>query len=177
MNRRLLLAGAAALAVSPAALAQQGGAGSATEARTAEQWRRGVVGPAQVTLAESRIALQKATNAGVKQFAGFEAEEATALTTVLGELGTKPMPIDAATQGTINQLNAVPQGPGFDQAYATAMIENHRTLLAFTESYLRNSAASSDAAERHGRHLAMLSLVTIKEHLVLAQQLSDGIKG
>lgn len=174
MNRRFILAGAVALAASPAALAQQEGA---LEARTAEQWRRGVIGPAQVTLAESRIALQKATNAGVKQFAGFEAEEAAALTTVLGELGTKATSIDAATQGTIDQLNAVSQGPGFDQAYMTAMIENHRTLLAFTESYLKSSAASGEVAERHGRHLAMLSLVTIKEHLALAQQLSGSIKG
>ena len=177
MNRRFILAGAAALAVSPAALAQQPGAGGALEARTAEQWRRGIIGPAQVTLAESRIALQKATNARVKQFAGFEVEEATALTTVLEELGTKATPIDAATQATINQLNAVPQGPGFDQAYTTAMIENHRALLAFTESYLKASAASGEAPERHGRHLAMLSLVTIKEHLALAQEISDSIKG
>ena len=90
---------------------------------------------------------------------------------------TAPTPIDAATQGTIDQLNAVPQGPGFDQAYTTAMIENHRTLLAFTESYLQASSASTDMAERHGRHLAMLSLATIKEHLALTQRLSDSIKG
>ena len=174
MNRRFILAGAAALAVSPAALAQQQGA---AEARTAEQWRRGIAGPAQVTFAESRIALQKGTNAMVKQFAGFETEETTAILAVLKELGTAPTPIDAATQGTIDQLNAVPQGPGFDQAYTAAMIENHRTLLAFTESYLQASSASTDMAERHGRHLAMLSLATIKEHLALTQRLSDSIKG
>lgn len=176
MNRRLILAGAAALAVSPAALAQRG-EGPLAEPRHAEAWRRGIVGPAQVTLAESRIALQKATNEMVKQFAGFEAEEATAITAVLKELGTSPKEIDAATQGTIDQLNAVPQGPGFDQAYTTAMIENHRILLAFTENYLKNSGPSGDMAEQHGRHLAMLSLVTIKEHLALTQRISDSIKG
>ena len=177
MNRRFILAGAAALAVSPTALAQQQGLNPLAEPRNAEAWRRGIVGPAQVTLAESRIALQKATNAMVKEFAGFEAEEATAITAVLKDLGTSPTAIDAATQGTIDQLNAVPQGPGFDQAYTTAMIENHRILLAFTESYLKNSGANGDMAERHGRHLAMLSLVTIKEHLALTQRISDSIKG
>lgn len=177
MNRRFILAGAAALAASPAAFAQLPAAGTALDVRTGEQWLRGIAGPGQVTLAESRIALQKATNPMVKEFAGFEAAEATAVAAVLRDLGISVPAIDAATQGTISQLNAVPTGPGFDQAYITAMVENHEALEKLTEAYLKNAPAGGDVAERHTRHLAMLSLVTIKEHLTMTRRISDTIKG
>lgn len=128
-------------------------------------------------MAESRIALEKATNPMAKEFAGFEAEEATAVMAVLKELGTPVPELGAATQGTIDQLKAVPPGPGFDQAYVTAMIENHEALQALTESYLKNAPAGGDMMERHARHLAMLSLVTIKEHLAITRRISGSIKG
>ena len=58
---------------------------------TEELFRLGVIGPAELSLMSSKLAVNKATQANAKEFAGFELTEAIAVTTVLKQLGT-PVP-------------------------------------------------------------------------------------
>ena len=167
-DRRSVLAGAAVLAAVPvaAAMAQtQPPAGRNPAAmpmpdvsgvRTAMQFAAGVIGPAELSLATSQIAVERATNAMAKEFAGFELAEAIA---------------------TLEMIRAASNGTAFDHAYITAQIENHEFLRDLATAYLRNSAAGTgDMAEKHGRHLATLALATFTEHVALTRRISGEIR-
>src|ERR1700761_746460 len=51
-----------------------------------KDFRMGVIGPAELSLATSQIAVNKATNKNAKEVAGFELTEAIAVTGVLKDL-------------------------------------------------------------------------------------------
>ncbi|RZM21000.1 MAG: hypothetical protein EOO88_34565, partial [Pedobacter sp.] len=57
-------------------------------AASEKEFRQKVLGPAELSLATSQIAVSKAANKYAKEFAGFELEEAKAVTSVLKDLGT-----------------------------------------------------------------------------------------
>lgn len=187
--RRSILAGAAGLAAFPiaSAMAQsqpQAGRNPAampmpdvSGVRTAMQFAAGVIGPAELSLATSRMAVERATNAMAKEFAGFELAEAIAVTTVLRDLGTAVPPPDAKAVATLETIRAAHSGVAFDQAYITAQHENHEFLRDLATAYLRNSAAGTgDMAEKHGRHLATLALATFTEHVALTRRISGMIR-
>jgi len=188
-DRRSILAGAAVLAAAPvaAAMAQtQPSAGRNPAAmpmpdvsgvRTAMQFAAGVIGPAELSLATSQIAVERATNAMAKEFAGFELAEAIAVTTVLKDLGTAVPAPDAKASATLAMIRAASNGAAFDHAYITAQIENHEFLRDLATAYLRNSAAGTgDMSEKHGRHLATLSLATFTEHVALTRRIAGMIR-
>ncbi|MBC7458332.1 MAG: hypothetical protein H7235_08650 [Bdellovibrionaceae bacterium] len=52
-----------------------------------KEFRMGVIGPAELSLATSKIAATKASQKNAKEFAGFELTEAIAVTGVLKDLG------------------------------------------------------------------------------------------
>jgi putative membrane protein len=68
-------------------------------------------------------------------------------------------------QGQISQLERL-SGPGFDRAYMTAMVENHRELLN-TFQTSRRTAQSSEV-----RQLVARGLPSVQEHLTLSQQIA-----
>ncbi len=135
-------------------------------ATTEAQFRKGVIGPATLSLLTSQIAVDKATNAQVMEFANFELREAIGVTTVLKSLKTPVPPMDAVAKATLQKIKSTPKGAAFDKAYITAQLANHEFLRDLANSYLANSAGHTSMAEMHGRHLAMLSLATFKEHVV-----------
>lgn len=149
--------------------------GTPAQSRTAAnemQFRMGVIGPAQLSLVTSQIAVDKARQANAKEFAGFELTEAISVTTVLKMLRT-PMPaMDAKAQATLEKIRTAPQGAAFDRAYITAQHENHVFLRDLAESYLKNSSPNTtDMAEMHGQHLATLALATFKEHVAITARI------
>lgn len=186
-DRRSVLAGAAVLAAVPvaAAMAQAPNARNpatmpmpdVSGVRTAMQFAAGVIGPAELSLATSQIAVERATNAMAKEFAGFELAEAIAVTTVLKDLGTAVPAPDAKASATLERIRAAANGAAFDRAYITAQHENHEFLRDLATAYLRNSpAGTGDMAEKHGRHLATLALATFTEHVALTRRIAGEIR-
>lgn len=183
MDRRTILAGATLLTALPTlACAQQPAPGSLrlrpdglvdpTSATTEAIFRMGVIGPAELSLATSRIAMEKATNANADEFAAFETEEAVAVTTVLKDLNT-PIP-EMTEQGrmTLQTIERTAKGADFDRAYIMAQLQNHEYLRDLAQAYLQNSQGATAPAEMHGRHLATLSLAVFKEHVAITRRIS-----
>ena len=144
--------------------------GDAPVAATEKEFRQGVIGPAELSLITSQMAVSKATNKNVKEFAGFELEEAKAVTAVLKDLGTPVPSMDAKAKATLDKIKSA-QGAAFDKAYIKAQLENHEFLRDLAQNYLKNSVGKSGAAESQGRHLATLALSTFKEHVAITKRI------
>jgi predicted outer membrane protein len=140
-------------------------------AMTEAQFRKGVIGPAMLSLLTSQIAVDKATNPLVLEFANFELREAIGVTTILKEMKTPVPPMDAVAKATLQKIKSTPKGAEFDKAYATAQLANHEFLRDLAEVYLKNSAGHTSMKEMHGRHLAILTLGAFKEHVVHTKNL------
>lgn len=146
-------------------------------ARTEADFRMGVIGPAELSLATSRIAMEKATNRNADEFAGFEMEEAVAVTTVLKDLNTPVPTPDEKARTTLQAIERTRKGRDFDRLYIRAQLENHEYLRDLAEGYLRNSMGATDPAEMHGRHLATLSLAVFKEHVAITRRIAGELGG
>lgn len=149
-----------------------------TTAKTEEEFRLGVIPRAEISLATSRIAKEKATQANTKEFARFEFEEAVAVLTVLKNLETPTPAIDAKQQETLNKIETTAPGADFDKAYIKAQLENHEELYELADNYLNNSHAdTTDPAEQQGRNLATLSRAVFKEHVLICKRISGELQG
>jgi len=141
-----------------------------------KEFRMGVIGPAELSLATSQIAVTKATNKNAKEFAGFELAEALAVTGVLKDLGTVVPPMDAKAKATLAKIKNTPAGPEFDKAYIAAQLENHEFLRDLASSYISKGKLAGPA-ENQGRHLATLSLAVFKEHVAITQRILAELGG
>lgn len=139
-----------------------------------KEFRIKVLGPAELSLVTSQIAVDKATNKNAKEFAEFELTEAIAVTKVLKDLGTVVPPMDSKAKVTLDKIKNIAKGPDFDKTYITAQLKNHEFLRDLAENYLKNSSAmKSNMAEMHGRNLATLALATFKEHVAITRRISE----
>ncbi len=188
-DRRTILTGAAvALVAAPAAVMAQGRHHMGRDAaampmpdvsgtRTHQQFEVGVIGPAQLSLVTSQIAVDRARRPDAREFAGFELTEAIAVTTVLKQLGNAVPPMTAKAQATLEKIRSASSGQAFDQAYIDAQYENHVFLRDLATAYLANSPADTgDMGEMHGRHLATLALATFKEHTMITQRIAGELR-
>ena len=138
---------------------------------TEELFRLGVFGPAALSLMSSKLAVDKATQANAKEFAGFELTEAIAVTTVLKQLNTPEPTPDAKAKQTMQMLTDAAQGPEFDKAYISAQLENHEFLRDHAEAFLKDGAHKGDAATEQTKHIAELALATFKEHVAICTRI------
>ncbi len=145
-------------------------------AATEKEFRQGVIGPAELSLVTSQIAVSKATNKYAKEFAGFELEEAKAVTSVLKDLGTPVPAMNAKAQATLTKIKTT-TGAAFDKAYIQAQLENHEFLRDLAQNYLKNSMGKTSPAESQTRHLATLALAVFKEHVTLTRQILGQLGG
>lgn len=188
-DRRTILTGAAAglIAVPALALAQRHGRMDADPAsmpmpdvsgtRTHRQFEMGVIGPAQLSLVTSQIAVDRARKADAREFAGFELTEAIAVTTVLKQLGNTVPPMDKKAQATLDKIRSAAPGAAFDRAYIDAQYENHVFLRDLATAYLANSPSdTTDMGEMQGRHLATLALATFKEHTMITHRIAGELR-
>ena len=143
----------------------------APAASNEKEFRMGVIGPAELSLVTSQIAVNKATNKNAKEFAGFELGEAIAVTGVLKDLGTPVPPMDAKATATLNKIKAAKAGAEFDKVYIQAQLENHEFLRDLAQDYLTKGKGKPGAAENQGRHLATLSLAVFKEHVAITSRI------
>ncbi len=142
-----------------------------------ELLRLAIIGPAELSLVTSQLAVEKATNKNTKEFAGFELTEAVAVTTVLKELGTPVPTPDAKAKATLEKLKSAEKGAAFDEAYITAQLENHEFLRDTAEDYLKRTEGSKEnKAEQQTQHLATLALATFKEHVAITKRISGELK-
>lgn len=148
-----------------------------TTATTEEEFRLGVIPRAEISLATSRIAKEKATQANTKEFAGFEFDEAVAVLTVLRDLKTPVPEIEAKQAELLSKIETLAPGAEFDKEYIKAQLENHEELFNLADSYLNNSdPETSDPAEQQGRHLATLSRAVFKEHVLICKRISGELQ-
>jgi putative membrane protein len=185
-RRMLLLAGAATLAAAHPALAQSRGPapGAADQPGPAEtKHQQDTMRVGSLSLATSRLAVQKAQNASLKQFANFEVAEQETIAEVL-----KSMQGAAVTTGQGKATNAEAQdqmdakgkemlqklqkasGVEFDAEYLKGQKEGHQELLKIQESYI------SSGRVREEVNVSKLARGQIKEHLTLLDTISGQMK-
>lgn len=179
MDRRVILTGVAVVAATPFVLRTSAFAAmiDPKAAKTEADFRNGVIGPAELSLATSKIAVEKATNEHAKIFAGYELAEAIAVTEVLRDLGTAVPAMDEKAMATLSKIQSA-TSTEFDIAYIQAQLENHQYLRDLAEGFLANSSASNkDMAEMHGRHLATLSHAVFVEHVDITSRILAELQG
>lgn len=184
MNRRkmiatlALIAGPAALAAD-LALAQQNDANSVKdsphpmgEAEMKHMKDTMMVGG--LSLATSRVALEKAGDAMAKEFAKWEVAEQETIADILKTMQSGSMEaegalhppseaeveamLDAEGKAKLAELKGM-AGAGFDKAYVTAQLDGHKKLLVIQEDYLK--------VGQNREHLSVTKLARgqIKEHI------------
>lgn len=138
----------------------------------AKEFAMAVIGRAELSLATSKIAVDRASKADAKEFAGFELTEAIAVTTVLKDLGTPVPTMTAKAKAILDKISNAPAGQQFDTSYIQAQYDNHVELRDLTQAYLGQPAPpKSNMAEGQGRHLGTLSLAVFKEHVMITKRI------
>lgn len=153
----------------------ENGIGDAEKAYAEQTGRAG-----SASLLQSRMAVTMATDGKVRMFAMWEVAEQETIGDIL-----KSMTVDAnAAQGALmppsdeeafalidepgkaklDQLQAM-AGAEFDEAYVTANLEGHKTLLAVQEEYL------TTGTNREHLSIAKLARSMVTEHIVHLEEL------
>ncbi len=213
MDRRVVLTGIAAVAVAPAALAQQaqpanpqapmpqtGGAAGGTysgafQGNQPVQGGQAAMGKAEMqhlqdtmqagafALQTSEVALQKAKDEDVKQFAQFEADEQRGIAEVLrsmmepagtasapGAAPAAPPQLDAKHADMFRKLQETKAGEAFDKMYVDGQIQGHEELLRIQETFLK-----SNSRNREHVNVAKLARGHIKEHVQVLKDLKEAL--
>ncbi len=181
IDRRKLLTAAAVTVPMVAAFSQVAIAGPMPDApapdlsrvRTAGDFATLVMPRATLSVAASQVAVKRLTRADAMEFAGFELEEAIAVTSVLKDLGIPVPQLTAPAQSALAGIQNAADGLDFDRAYMKAQYVNHAFLAQLATAYLAQSdAGTTDAGERHGRHLATVALFAFNEHTAITKRIS-----
>lgn len=206
MDRRHVLAGLAGFPFASAAFAQTaqpqspaaqtgGAAGgvygtagvtNATQAggqamgQAEQQWMQQTMMVGSVALQTSEIALQKAEDEDVKQFAQFEADEQRTIAEVLrsmmepaGTASAQGQPqLDQQHAAMVQKLQQAKAGDAFDKEYIQGQIQGHQELLQIQERYIQ-----SNSRNREHTNTAKLARGHIKEHIARLQDLQKELRG
>jgi putative membrane protein len=139
---------------------------------TLQQFAAQVIGRAALSLAASRVAVDKAARADVKEFAGYELLEARTVVAVLKDLGAKVPAMSLDAKATLDQIVNASPGGALDTAYMTVEYENHAFLKDLAAAYLKNSDPNaSDIIEQHGRQLASVAYFAFTEHTGITRRI------
>lgn len=203
MDRRLVIAALAAAAAGPA-LAQTtqpapipatptpaptGGAGANPAAGAMgdaeKQHVQKTMMVGSLALETSRIALKKADDDDVKQFATFEVREQEGIADVLKSLlnpaaasgAVKPPSeqevmanLDAKGQETVKKMQAAKAGDAFDKEYVKGQLEGHRELLAIQQDYLKSGKNLMNIT------VAKLASGHIQDHIKMLEDLDQALR-
>jgi|tagenome__1003787_1003787.scaffolds.fasta_scaffold20187761_1 putative membrane protein len=179
MNRRHILAAASGVAV-PVLLLAKGPPAFAQNTTTASdmtlsaaQHKMQTLQIGSLALQTSQLALQRAKNARVREFAGFERNEQMTIAQVLTDTqAPEPMTLDQTSAGILQALSSASDSQ-FDTTYVTQQIQGHTQLLQVQQAFLQgqSSMASDDV------HIAMLARTTIQMHLTMLNDLQSALQG
>jgi putative membrane protein len=199
MDRRLVLAGLAAATAAPLAMIEKALAQTASSTGAAptgamsdaeRQWIMNTMMTGMVALETSKVALQKARDADVKQFAKFEFDEQEGLAEVLrsmqepsamaggsgaattGSAGAPQM--DAKHREMVQKLQQASAGAAFDKEYLQGQLQGHRELLQIQDNFIKSGSRNREAV-----NVAKLARGRIQEHIELIQSIEKdmGRKG
>jgi putative membrane protein len=199
MDRRLVLAGLAAATAAPLAMIEKALAQTASSTGAAptgamsdaeRQWMMNTMMTGMVALETSKVALQKARDADVKQFAKFESDEQEGLAEVLrsmqepsamaggsgaattGSAGAPQM--DAKHREMVQKLQQASAGAAFDKEYLQGQLQGHRELLQIQDNFIKSGSRNREAV-----NVAKLARGRIQEHIELIQSIEKdmGRKG
>jgi putative membrane protein len=145
-----------------------------------------------LSLLSSRIALEKAKDDDLKEFARFEVAEQEGIAAVLksmssdadataatGSASAKPAvpsdreleaSLDPAGKEMVEKLRAAKAGASFDRMYLTGQMQGHQQLLQIQEDYLKAGRALDH------RNVAILSSGQIREHIALLKDIREDMK-
>ena len=134
-----------------------------------------------MALETSRIALKKAQNPKVKEFAQLEVAEQETIADVLKSMRDQSVPasgqvkapsaevvqtnLDAKGKAMAEKLQKAEAGAAFDRDYVQGQIEGHNQLLEIQETYLKTGN------DRENLNVTKLMRGQIKEHLTLLQDM------
>jgi putative membrane protein len=162
-------------ATSPAAGTQGQGLSQAEQ-----QWMQQTMMVGSVALQTSEIALQKAQDEDVKQFAQFERDEQQTIAEVLrsmmepagtasqGGAQAQPQP-DQQHAAMIQKLQQA-KADAFDKEYIQGQLQGHQELLQIQERFLQGRPQNREAM-----NAAKLARGHIKEHLALLKDIQEGL--
>ena len=186
MNRRNLVAGLSGAAVLPLAvrfapdhaLAQPASPKAPTTPIEADEYKRLTLMAGTLAKQTSELALQKASHPKVKQFAGFEVAEQTAMAQVLtNQPSPPPAPLGDKHAAVLKSLQDV-SGAEFDRAYVKAQIEGHSELLTIQDAFtLGKGQDTASLLATDTAHIATLAKAMIQMHLTLLKELNDAVRG
>jgi putative membrane protein len=184
MNRRLVLLGVSAVtpllgpaAIRPAAAQNSTATGAGTSGSTGGTL--GLLGYRAATLQlgalsrqTSEVALQRAQNLRVKQFAGFEnAEQITMAQVLTSEESPQPPALTPENAAILQQVQQTQAGPAFDRQYVASQLQVHQALYRAQESFLQGAGTvSADPV-----HIAMLARTMIQEHMRLLEDIKNAL--
>ena len=134
-----------------------------------------------MSLEVSRIALKKAQNTKVKEFAQLEVAEQETIADVLKSMRDQSTPasgqvkapsaevvqtnLDAKGKQMMEKMQKAEAGAGFDREYIQGQIQGHQELLQIQETYLKSGK------DRENLNVTKLMRGQIKEHLTLLQEI------
>lgn len=134
-----------------------------------------------MSLEVSRIALKKAQNPKVKEFAQLEVAEQETIADVLKSMRDQSTPasgqvkapsaevvqtnLDAKGKQMMEKMQKAEAGAGFDREYIQGQIQGHQELLQIQETYLKSGK------DRENLNVTKLMRGQIKEHLTLLQEI------
>jgi hypothetical protein len=138
---------------------------------TIDQFAALAIGRADLSRAASRVAVEEASRADVKEFAGRELVEAETLVTVLEDLGTPLPQMGGERWATLAQIINTPAGRAFDAVYMAMEHEVHTYLKDLAAAYLRYSNTSMfDPREHYGRQFVGAALFAFIEHASVSRR-------
>ena len=191
-RRRALTAAAAVIAMpafalsafaqnSPSSASQKSGNTAAPMGDAEAKHVADTAAAGTMSLETSRIALKKAQNPKVKEFAQFEVAEQETIADVLTSMRDQSTPasgqvkapsqeitqtnLDAKGKQMVEKLQKAEAGAGFDREYVQGQIQGHQQLLQIQEAYLKGGK------DRESLNVTKLMRGQIKEHLALLQDI------
>lgn len=165
MNRRhMITAGAVAAVALPLAGAAQAQMSAVMEDGTLDPAKAPAILNGNFAKATSQLALTKATNEAVRQFAELEATEQTAVAAAFGVPADAPLSIPEDKAAALAALEAA-EGAAFDIAYVDGQIAGHQELRPIHEDYAANGE------DPMARGASMVGVTGIDTHLVMLQSI------
>jgi putative membrane protein len=131
-----------------------------------------VGGMAEVEL--GKLALQKSSNAQVKEFATMMVNDHGKANTELMEIAaakniTLPSTVDDDHKKKMDDLSKK-SGSDFDKAYVDAMVDGHKSTLKLMED------ESKDGADAELKAFATKTAPVVQTHLTIINKIKDGMK-
>jgi putative membrane protein len=165
MDRRLFIVALAGLSASSGLVFAQ----SSKMGTMGDEEKKHILETLQVgtmSLEASRLAVERAKEPMVKQFANFEVSEQETIGEILKPLAAGDPPLDPRQPVLMKKLES--SGGNFEHDYVEAEIEGHNRLLQIQEAYL---SVGRDQAQLN---VAKLARGMIKEHLTLLAAIQKG---